>query len=72
METDETCKQKCHRPIVIMSDILCKVKGRVNSTPPLQKILLKSSFNSSERKGKLEIHAAFDRLILVMIVKKKY
>ena len=55
-----------------MSDILCKVKGRVNSTPPLQKILLKSSFNSSERKGKLEIHAAFDRLILVMIVKKKY
>ena len=23
LETDETCKQKSHRPIVIISDILC-------------------------------------------------
>ena len=23
LETDETCKQQCHRPIVIISDILC-------------------------------------------------
>ena len=33
METDETFKQKCHRPTVIISDILCTSFDRISRIP---------------------------------------